>query len=211
MRSTFKTCAFGGVVAGGSVGCISRSHAVTSAHLGITSWNYARRPVNFHRAIRRGTRVASNATFKGKGMKLVVATLCVAALAACTSTNVRPVESLSDIKQVCIQDNPAVIVEDFVTVVRDGFDRHGIATSVVDANGAKQCEVTLTYTALRSWDFKPYLSHAELRLWRGGRQIGSADYHLNGKGGFALTKWQGTKAKMDPVIDQLLGGTGSNG
>jgi hypothetical protein len=67
--------------------------------------------------------------------------------------------------------------------------------------------VHLTYTALRSWDFKPYLSHAELRLWRDGLQIGAADYHLRGKGGFSFAKWQGTKAKMDPVIDQLLGGT----
>ncbi|MUV14779.1 Sbal_3080 family lipoprotein [Noviluteimonas gilva] len=142
-------------------------------------------------------------------MKSVPAASCALLLAACTSTNVRPVESVANIKEVCIQNNPAVIVDDFVPVLRDGFDRHGIATTVVDADGAKQCPVTLTYTALRSWDFKPYLSHAELRLWREGRQIGAADYHLRGKGGFALTKWQGTKAKMDPVIDELLGGTGS--
>jgi hypothetical protein len=69
--------------------------------------------------------------------------------------------------------------------------------------------VTLTYTALRSWDFKPYLSHAELRLWKGGRQIGYAEYHLNGGGGLDLGKWRGTKAKMDPVIDKLLAGQGS--
>jgi hypothetical protein len=134
--------------------------------------------------------------------------LCAMALIGCTSTNVRPVQDLAGLKEVCIQENPAVIVDDFVPVLRDGFNRHGIATSVVNAEGAKACEVHLTYTALRSWDFKPYLSHAELRLWKDGRQIGAADYHLRGKGGFALTKWQGTKAKMDPVIDQLLGGTG---
>lgn len=60
-----------------------------------------------------------------------------------------------------------------------------------------------TYTALRSWDFKPYLSHAELRLWHDGTQIGFAEYHLNGGGGFDLGKWRGTNAKMDPVIDKL--------
>lgn len=64
--------------------------------------------------------------------------------------------------------------------------------------------MTLTYTALRHWDMKPYLTHAELRLWRDGKQIGFAEYHLNGNGGFDLGKWRGTKAKMDPVIDQLL-------
>jgi hypothetical protein len=35
-------------------------------------------------------------------------------------------------------------------------------------------------------------------------QIGFAEYHLNGKGGYDFGKWRGTKSKMDPVIDQLL-------
>ncbi len=51
-----------------------------------------------------------------------------------------------------------------------------------------------------------YLSHAELHLLRNGRQIASAEYHLNGKGGLALTKFKGMNSKMDPVIDQLLAG-----
>lgn len=54
---------------------------------------------------------------------------------------------------------------------------------------------------------KPYLSHAELQLHRAGQQVASAEYHLRGKGGFSLTKWAGTKSKMDPVIDELLAGT----
>jgi hypothetical protein len=137
-------------------------------------------------------------------MKTAIGVLMALAITGCTSIQVSPVASGAKIQQVCIVENPKVAVSDFVDVLRDGFDRHHIATSVVSTNGARTCETTLTYTALRSWDFKPYLSHAELRLWRGGTQIGSAEYHLNGKGGFALTKWQGTKAKMDPVIDQLL-------
>jgi len=51
---------------------------------------------------------------------------------------------------------------------------------------------------------KPYLTHAELRLWEGGKQIGFAQYHLNGNGGLDLGKWRSTQAKMDPVIDELL-------
>jgi hypothetical protein len=51
---------------------------------------------------------------------------------------------------------------------------------------------------------KPYLTHAELRLWEGGKQIGFAEYHLNGNGGLDLGKWRGTQAKMGPVIDELL-------
>lgn len=128
----------------------------------------------------------------------------VIVVSGCTSVSVRPVSSSLELHNVCVVDNPKVIVSDFVPVLRDGFSRHNIATTVVDEMQAKSCGVTLTYTALRSWDFKPYLSHAELRLWRAGTQIGFAEYHLNGKGGFDLGKWRGTKAKMDPVIDKLL-------
>jgi len=88
--------------------------------------------------------------------------------------------------------------------VRDGFDRHGIATKVVSKPAPKECEYVLTYTAFKTWDIATYLHHAELRLERGGRVIGSAEYHLVGKGGLSLAKWESTKTKMDPVIDELL-------
>jgi len=125
-------------------------------------------------------------------------------LAGCTSVTVRPITSSVQLHNVCIVNNPKVEVSDFVPVLRDGFARHNIATTVVEQSQARSCHVTLTYTALRSWDFKPYLSHAELRLWQDGKQIGYAKYHLNGKGGLDFGKWRGTKAKMDPVIDKLL-------
>ena len=50
------------------------------------------------------------------------------------------------------------------------------------------------------------MAHAELRLYRGTAQIGYAEYDLTADGGFSLTKWQTTKTKMDPVIDELLNG-----
>jgi hypothetical protein len=125
-------------------------------------------------------------------------------LSACTSVEVRPPDPALAIKHVCIQENPKVLVRDFVPVVRDGLDRHGISTEVYSGTKPANCEYVLTYTALRSWDFAPYLSHAELRLERDGRQVAYAEYHLVGKGGFSLMKWQGTKAKIDPVIDELL-------
>lgn len=136
--------------------------------------------------------------------RVLVSVAFAVAMAGCTSVNVRPVASSVQLQNVCIVNNPQVRVSDFVSVLRDGFSRHNIATSVVDEAQASSCAVTLTYTAFRHWDMKPYLTHAELRLWQGGKQIGFAEYHLNGNGGFDLGKWRGTKAKMDPVIDQLL-------
>lgn len=137
-------------------------------------------------------------------MKRLICLAAIAAIAGCTSVKVKPVSSIRPGTEVCIVNNPKVIVEGFVDVVRDGFSRHGLPTKIVNEDAASACDVTLTYTALRSWDFTPYLSHAELRLWKGGMQIGSAEYHLRGKGGYSLTKWKGVKSKMDPVVDQLL-------
>jgi hypothetical protein len=97
----------------------------------------------------------------------------------CTSIRVQPADSAATVKHVCIRDNPKVIVSDFVPVVRDGFARHGISTEVFsgDLHGSALVE---------------------------GQQVAYAEYHLKGKGGYSLMKWQGTKTKMDPVTDQLL-------
>lgn len=132
---------------------------------------------------------------------------CIAVISGCTSVTVKPVDPSLGIAYVCIRDNPKVQVDDFIPVVRDGFDKHGIATEVFYSQPPSKCEYILTYTALRSWDLSSYLSHAELRLEKDGRKVASAEYHLNGKGGFSLMKWQSTKSKMEPVIDELLAGS----
>jgi hypothetical protein len=136
---------------------------------------------------------------------LIVLVICCGVFTACTSVTVRRPDSNLAIKHVCIQENPKVWVGDFLPVLKNGFTRHGIATTIYSGTAKPAgCEYVLSYTALQSWDFAPYLSHAELWLEKDGRQIGYAEYHLIGKGGFSLMKWEGTKTKMDPVIDELL-------
>ncbi|MCP3944188.1 MAG: hypothetical protein GY710_22300 [Desulfobacteraceae bacterium] len=125
-------------------------------------------------------------------------------LAGCTAMTVRPVDKSLLLQHICIQENPKVRVSDFITVLQDGFEKHGITTEVYSDPTSSNCEYILTYTALRSWDITPYLSHAEIRIKNQGRQVAYAEYHLKGKGGFSLTKWKGTKSKIEPVIDELL-------
>ncbi|WP_146908144.1 Sbal_3080 family lipoprotein [Arenimonas daejeonensis] len=126
-------------------------------------------------------------------------------LSGCTSVQVSQVDkSQHEINHVCIERNPKVAVSDFLTVTEQGFMRHGIATSVHDLPLPASCEYVLNYTAERGWDLKPYLDYAELRLSRNGSTIGTANYRHSG--GFALNKWAGTEAKINPVIDQLLTG-----
>ena len=132
--------------------------------------------------------------------------LVVLFLAGCTSVQVQPLSATLQVKHVCIQENPKVKIDDFVSVVRDGFDRHGISTEVVPygRDVPERCTVILTYAAVRAWDLAEYMHYAELRLESKGRRIAYAEYRLVGKGGLSMMKWQSTRTKMDPVIDELL-------
>lgn len=127
----------------------------------------------------------------------------VIALSACTSVRVTPLQSAPS--TMCIEANPKVKVSDFVPVLQDGFARNGITTQLHSQIPWAQCPYVVTYTARRSWDMAPYLSSAELTILGPRRQVvAKANYHLRGKGGLSLMKWQGTQSKMDPVIDKLL-------
>ncbi len=126
-------------------------------------------------------------------------------LAGCTTMNVVSIDKNYSISHVCIEKNPKVIVSDFLEIVRDEFSEHKISTEVYESNKIpKNCTYHMTYTAFQTWDVVMYMHHAELRLFKGNQKIGDAEFHLNGKGGFAPTKYNSTKAKMKPVIDKLL-------
>ncbi|MDR1063639.1 MAG: Sbal_3080 family lipoprotein [Azoarcus sp.] len=138
--------------------------------------------------------------------KLVLLFAIIAVNTACTSIDVTAVDPSLDMRHVCIQENPRVRVGDFVQVLEDGLMRHGLTAEVFAGKAPPHCEYTLTYTALRSWDFAPYLAHAELAIWKNARKVAEATYHLVGGGGLSMMKWQGTETKIAPVIDELLKG-----
>jgi hypothetical protein len=139
-------------------------------------------------------------------MRHLVSLLAVVALSACTSISVQPVDPALNVQHVCIQENTAVIIEDFVDYLQDDFARYGITTEVIGNQRPRHCEYVLSYTARRSWDMTPYMSTADLTLTRNGHRIGSANYYLKGKGGFSLSKYASTESKLDNVVDQLLAG-----
>ncbi|MDR0673782.1 MAG: Sbal_3080 family lipoprotein [Zoogloeaceae bacterium] len=126
------------------------------------------------------------------------------ATAACTTMTVSPIDPDLPFLHVCIRKNPRVQVTDFVQALEEGFSRHGVTSEVFSGKPPTHCEFILDYTALRSWDISPYLSHAELWITQKNRRVASAIYHLEGKGGLSLMKWESTKVKMGPVIDRLF-------
>jgi hypothetical protein len=136
----------------------------------------------------------------------IIAAVFAAVLSGCTSVDVRPVSSSEQIAAVAIRKNPKVAVSDFLDVLTAGFQRHGIAAHVVSDDTELKDNYVVNYVAYRNWDMAPYLTDATISIDRNGRRVAEAQYHLKGKGGLSLMKWQGTKAKMDPVIDQLLAG-----
>ena len=133
--------------------------------------------------------------------------IILALMSGCTSITVKPVDSTLDIKHVCIKDCSEKCFDGrMLGIIQDGFQRHGITTEVYNGDLPSGCECNLTYYCERTWDMATYLHHAEFRLYHSKSQIGSAEYHLRGGGGFALNKWASTKSKIDPVIDELLSG-----
>ena len=141
-------------------------------------------------------------------LRILFVCIVLSFVCACTTVRVQPINSDLHPAQICIEENPMVIVGDFLSVVRNRIEHHGIDTMVFTRTAPSECEYILTYTAFKTWDIGTYMHHAELRLSRNGRRVGYAEYHLNGQGGLSLMKWQGTKTKMDPVVDELLGMTG---
>lgn len=140
-------------------------------------------------------------------MKTIIAISLVSlALLGCTNVKIKNIDPSLKLSHVCIEDNPKVIVGQFIPVVQNGFTRHGLTTEVYEGRPPVHCQHRLTYTALKKWDIGMYMHHAELHLYEGRNPIGSAIYHLNGGGGLALNKWASVKSKMDPVIDELLSG-----
>jgi len=139
-------------------------------------------------------------------MKKVLSLIVGLLVVSCTSVNVKKINSdKSLIEPVCIKINEKVIVPKFLEILKDGINRNNIEVRVVNEISS-DCGSILTYTAIRSWDITPYLSHAELRLISSnGIAIGSATYHHNG-GGMSLSpnKWDSAKSKMDPVINELF-------
>lgn len=135
----------------------------------------------------------------------LISFVSVGLLSGCTSIQVQPVSTNEQMLHVCIQNNPAVQVVDFVDVLQRGLERQAISSEVFSNTQPARCQYVLTYTARRSWDMAPYLSEAYLRISRDGKTVANAEYHLRMKGGFSLTKWQSTETKMRPVIDKLLG------
>ena len=131
--------------------------------------------------------------------------LLIIGLSGCTTKTVTPISKKYNILHICIQSNPKVIVGDFIPVVEDVFQNHKITTEIYYNDMPNTCKINLTYTALQSWDFTLYLSHAEIRVYKEKQKIGYAEFHeVAGGMSLSFNKWASVKDKMTPVLNDLL-------
>ena len=128
--------------------------------------------------------------------------LLAAGFVGCTSVTVAPLKP--GVPEVLVRENPKVSMAGFLPYVRKNFESRGIPTRVIKESDAAGDAYVVTYTALRSWDLTTYLSQAEFWIHHSSDLVGHAEYHLRGKGGLALTKFQHVETKLDPVFDELL-------
>jgi len=139
---------------------------------------------------------------------LVLSTLAVA-ISGCTSIQVNNNDGFQpqSVKQICVISNPKVTIDGFDQSIVRSFSRHNINARIYPENSKPVlCEITMTYTALRSWDVVTYLSYAKFTLIKEGRAVSEAEFRLKGKGGMALNKWRSTDTKIDELVDVLVGG-----
>jgi len=138
-------------------------------------------------------------------IKLVAILFTLAFLSGCVTTDVTSIPPKQEFTTFYIVENKKVKVDDFLSCLRDGFGSYGIKTKVVaDYSEVPQGEYQVTYVAYRNWDIVPYLTDATITITKSGASLGQANYHLKAAGGLALSKFNGTKEKIIPLIDELL-------
>ena len=167
-------------------------------------WSSARgaaTPRSIARSERPSYRAAMVQLFSPNGRRAAAA-LLISLSCSCTAIEVDPLPE--GIRDVAIVQNDKVLVDDFVPVMRAALEERGIRTRVVAEEAQGGDGVVATYTARRSWDLAPYLSTADVWFRRDGSQIGHLHYHLVGKGGLSLAKWESTKVKLAAAYEELL-------
>ena len=144
---------------------------------------------------------------------------------SCASVNTTQIDKYDDLKCICIQKNPKVIVGDFLQCLIEVLGERNIRSKVFqpattativdyDINGnpmpnnlipkiQDECDYYITYVANLQWDMATYMNHADINLYnQNNEQIGHGEY--DDGGGFDLSKFKSTKTKVRMILDEML-------
>lgn len=139
---------------------------------------------------------------------LAISFAVIGAISGCAiQTTVQPIPPNQPIAEICILENPKVIISDFLPVIQEGIQRNGLRSKVF-REIPNTCTYVLEYVAFQKWDFTPFMSEANIRLYHAQEIVGTANYKLPsgifGGGGINPAKWNSTKEKLDPLLDELF-------
>lgn len=146
--------------------------------------------------------------------RLAVGLLLLAGLGGCTITQTGQPVSLGerDAKQMCVVEDPRVF-EEFLPAYRTALERKGFSVTILKPGSpVTSCPLTSTYTALRSWDFVTYMSHAVIVVYRNGTKAGEALYDAPGSTLSMNPRiYDSTESKVDTMVEQLFPTGGRKG
>lgn len=111
-------------------------------------------------------------------------------------------ESFSE-KEICVVENPDVQSSFLEAYERVLLKRAYSVRRLPATSNLRECPITSTYTANWSWDIFLYMSYANIRIFKTGREIGSATYDSTHSGG-NFGKFISAESKINELTEKLL-------
>lgn len=115
------------------------------------------------------------------------------------------------VRNVCIEWNQNVTVQDFIPELQNQLRAHQIESKVYDQGMVpSECEAMLDYSVQMQWD-RPsfqdnqvaYISSINLLIKARGKAIATATYSM--EQGSTQNQWASTGKKLQPLIDGIFG------
>lgn len=111
------------------------------------------------------------------GMRILIL-LTVLFMAGCAlPVVIQPPAANIKITELCIVDNPKVLMDGFLPELKAQLKSYGIATQTWTAYNPEGCRYWLEYTANWRWDFAMIMEYAELKLYEHTTLIGYAEFN----------------------------------
>ncbi len=135
-------------------------------------------------------------------MRVYSLILIVWILGGCTNIQVQTLHESPEL--VCIQNNPKVIVKDFLPAVINEFQSRGIETYVYDGHiPPDDCNYIMTYTARRAWDMTLFMHTADIYINNTkGELVAKAHYDCGS--GLNMNKYKSTETKVNMMMQDLF-------
>jgi hypothetical protein len=138
--------------------------------------------------------------------RITVLAIVAATTTGCSiSKTIDPVKA-AKVSQICILDNPKVLMDGFKPEVEQQLQAMSYQTRTYTGVRPSECSHHMEYTANWQWDMAMYLSYAEFRVYDAQGIAGSATYNARNGGG-RLDKFGPTAEKIRPLLMQLFAST----